>query len=79
MVISISKQLNKGYKMSESTNKPEWSVVKGKIKSTFSKFNDADIESLNGHMDQLQSKVQTVYSYTEDKAKQECKTFNDSL
>ncbi len=65
--------------MTEEKKKSEWSTVKGKIKEKFGKFNDADIESLNGHMDQLQSKVQKVYSYSEDKAKAECKSFNDSL
>lgn len=65
--------------MSDNKKTPEWNVVKGKIKTKFGKFNDADIESLKGHMDQLQSKVQKVYNYSEDKAKAECKAFNASL
>ena len=65
--------------MTDEPKKTAWSALKGKIKAKFGKFNDADIESLNGHMDQLQSKVQKVYSYSEEKAKGECNSFNNSL
>jgi uncharacterized protein YjbJ (UPF0337 family) len=57
----------------------QWKEVKGQIKSKFGKLNDSEIESLNGHMDRLQNKVQKAYAYTETKAKQECKAFNESL
>lgn len=57
----------------------EWKEVKGKIKAKFGKLSDSDIEGLNGHMDQLQSKVKKAYAYTENKAKSECDSFNKSI
>lgn len=57
----------------------EWKEVKGKIKAKFGKLNDSEIEDLNGHMDRLQSKVQKAYGYSEDEARKECKTFNESI
>jgi uncharacterized protein YjbJ (UPF0337 family) len=57
----------------------EWKDVKGKIKSKFGKLSDSEIEGLNGHMDKLQSKVKKAYAYTDEKAKQECKNFNESI
>ncbi len=57
----------------------EWKVTKGKIKAKFGKLSDSDIESLNGHMDQLTSKVQKAYMYDKTKAEKECKAFNESL
>lgn len=59
--------------------KPEWNVIKGKLKTAFPKFSNSDIEGLNGHMDQLESRVQKTYDYDKKKAASECKAFNDSL
>lgn len=61
------------------TQTANWKEVKGKIKAKFGKLSDSDIDGLNGHMDRLQGKVQKAYNYSEDKAKQECKTFNESI
>jgi uncharacterized protein YjbJ (UPF0337 family) len=57
----------------------EWKDLKGKIKSKFGKLSDSELDSLQGHMDQLQSKVQKVYGYDKEKAERECKRFNDSV
>lgn len=65
--------------MKPQDKKPEWNVIKSKLKSTFPKFSDSDIEGLNGHMDQLESRVQKTYSYDQKKAASECKAFNESL
>ena len=65
--------------MTPETQKSDWTDLKGKIRTKFGKFNDTEIESLNGHMDQLSSKVQKVYGYATEKAEQECKDFNASL
>jgi uncharacterized protein YjbJ (UPF0337 family) len=53
----------------------DWNTLKKSIKTKFSKLSDKDIEGLNGHMDQLVSKVQRAYSYSREKADQECKSF----
>ena len=63
--------------MTSSTN--DWKETKSKIKATFGKLSDSDIDGLNGHMDQLPTKVQKVYQYDKSKAEQECKAFTDSL
>ncbi len=65
--------------MKTQEKKPEWNVIKGKLKTAFPKFSNSDIEGLNGHMDQLESRVQKTYAYDKKKAASECKAFNDSL
>ena len=40
-----------------TSTKNDWKETKGKIKAKFGKLSDADIDGLNGHMDQLTSKV----------------------
>lgn len=62
-----------------TSSKNDWKETKSKIKAKFGKLSDSDIDSLNGHMDQLPSKVQKAYQYDQAKAEQECKTFTDSL
>jgi uncharacterized protein YjbJ (UPF0337 family) len=56
----------------------EWNETKTKIKAKFARLSDSDIEGLNGHMDQLASKVQKVYEYDKVKAEIECKPFLNS-
>lgn len=62
-----------------TSSKNDWKEIKAKIKSKFGKLSDADLEGLNGHMDQLPVKVQKAYSYDKERAEKECKAFNDSL
>ncbi len=62
-----------------AANQTEWKKLREKIKSKFSKLTDNDLDSLNGHMEKLQDKVQKVYNYSKDQAIQECKAFNRSL
>lgn len=56
-----------------------WKNLKEKIRAKFEKLSDSDIESLNGHMERLQAKVQKAYAYTKEKSEQECKSFNETL
>lgn len=62
-----------------TSTKNDWKETRTKIKAKFGKLSDSDIEGLNGHMDQLTSKVQKAYEYDKTKAEEECKSFNDSL
>ncbi|MDC1175595.1 hypothetical protein OAT67_09360 [Bacteriovoracaceae bacterium] len=62
-----------------SSSKNDWKETKTKIKSTFAKLSDSDIDGLNGHMDQLPIKVQKAYDYDKAKAESECKVFTDKL
>ena len=61
---------------SESDN---WNETKGKIKAKYGKLSDSDIEGLNGHMDQLTTKLQKTYQYDKVRADQESRAFNESL
>ncbi len=65
--------------MSENQQKLEWKELKNKIKSKFEKLNEQDLESLNGNMDKLIRTVQRVYSYDQNRAEKECKSFNETL
>lgn len=62
-----------------TATKNDWKETKKKLKTTFGKLSDSEIEGLNGHMDQLSSRLQKVYEYNKLKAEKECKNFNDSL
>lgn len=57
----------------------EWPTVRAKIKKKFGKLTDTEINSLEGHMDRLPSKVRNAYSYDQSKAERECKAFNETL
>ena len=64
-----------------TTNKNEgnWSDVKGKIKTKWSKFTDSDIDSFEGHMDEVVGKVQKTYGYSKEQAEREFAEFKKSL
>ncbi|MFT6069343.1 MAG: hypothetical protein ACJAT2_003421 [Bacteriovoracaceae bacterium] len=65
--------------MNNDKNKTEWKAVRGKIKSTFSRLSEAQIDGLEGHMDKLNSTVKKAYSYDQTKTDKECKAFNENL
>jgi uncharacterized protein YjbJ (UPF0337 family) len=56
-----------------------WSEVKGKIKAKWSKFADADVESLKGNMHLITEKIEKAYGLSKDRAEQEYKDFKISL
>lgn len=62
-----------------SSSKNDWKETKSKIKAKFNKLSDSDIDSLNGHMDQLPSKLEKTYQYDKEKAEKEGKSFTESL
>lgn len=57
------------------TQTENWNSIKQKIKAKFGKLNDDEIEKLNGHLDQLPTRIEKLYGYSKDKAKDECKEF----
>ena len=59
--------------------KGNWKQFVGKAKEKWGKLTDNDIDSVNGHMDQIAGKVQQVYGYAKEKAEQEFKDFKASL
>ncbi len=48
-----------------------WKDIKGKIKSKFGKFTDDELESFNGKLDQIASKIQKTYGYSQERAEKE--------
>ncbi len=65
--------------MSSDTTQTEWTELKGKIKSKWSKLVDADIESFKDNMHLISEKVQKAYGFTKDKAESEYSDFRKTL
>lgn len=57
----------------------EWSELKGKIKTKWSKLIDTDIDGFKGNLDLISAKIQKAYGYTKDVADQEYKDFKKGL
>jgi uncharacterized protein YjbJ (UPF0337 family) len=56
-----------------------WTELKGKIKSKWSKFNDQEIESVKGNLSDLADKIQKTYGVGEDSAIQQFDEFKRSV
>ena len=65
--------------MNENIIKGSWTETKGKIKAQWAKLNDNDIDELNGNLEQLAGKIQKVYGYGVDQAKNEYESFKKTL
>jgi uncharacterized protein YjbJ (UPF0337 family) len=65
--------------MNSSTFQGNWSELKGKIKTQWAKFNDDDLETLKGNLDQLSGKIQKVYGYGKEQAEREYNEFKQKL
>jgi uncharacterized protein YjbJ (UPF0337 family) len=64
-----------------NTNKIEknWAEVKSKIKTTWNKFNDEQIDSLKGDLTQLSGNIQKVYGVAKDQADHQFNEFKKSV
>ena len=65
--------------MNNNISQGNWKEIKGKIKEKWGKFNDDEIETLNGHLDQLSGKIQKTYGYAKEKAETEYQDFTKSI
>jgi len=65
--------------MSAENVQQEWTELKGKIKSRWSKLIDTDVESFKDNMHLISEKVQKVYGITKDRAEQEYADFKKTL
>ena len=65
--------------MNKDTVSGDWKVLKGKIKESWGKLTDDEIDSLKGNMDQLQGHIQKAYGLTKDEATKKYNEFKDSL
>lgn len=65
--------------MTNTKSQDNWTEVRGKIKSKWSKFADSDLDGFKGNLDLIAEKVQKVYGLTKDKADQEYSDFKKSI
>ena len=65
--------------MSTDNTQKDWKEIKGRIKSKWGKFVDADVESFKGNLHLIAAKVQSVYGMTKDKAEMEYADFKKAL
>ncbi len=65
--------------MEENKQNTDWTELKGKIKTKWSKLADSDVDGFKGNLDLIADKIQTTYGYTKDKAHQEYSDFKKSL
>ncbi|MCB0347583.1 MAG: CsbD family protein [Bdellovibrionales bacterium] len=65
--------------MNEQIFKGNWKQVKGKVKETWGKLTDDEIDTIAGNFDQLVGKVQEKYGYKLDEAKKTVNSFLTKL
>jgi uncharacterized protein YjbJ (UPF0337 family) len=56
-----------------------WTELKGKIKSKWSKFNDEEVESVKSDLSQLSGKIQKAYGIAKDQAEHQYDEFRKSV
>lgn len=65
--------------MNTQTIEKNWTELKGRIKSKWSKFNDLDMENIKGDFNGLADKVQKAYGIAKDQADHQCDEFKKSV
>ena len=65
--------------MNTSNNSSDWTEMRAKIKARFGKLTDDSVDSLKGNLDQLASKLQSVYGYAKEQADREFASFKASI
>lgn len=55
--------------MNEQILKGNWKQLKGKVRETWGKITDDEVEKIGGNFEQLVGKVQEKYGYKMDEAK----------
>ena len=57
----------------------QWKQIRGKVKQTWGKLTDNDLDRINGHFDELVGLVQQRYGYARDKAEKEVTHFIEQM
>jgi uncharacterized protein YjbJ (UPF0337 family) len=55
----------------------QWKDLKGKVRETWGKLTDDDMETIAGKRDQLVGRIQQRYGSAKDQAEREVKEFED--
>lgn len=65
--------------MNSASTSAEWTQIKGKISSKWSRLTDADIEKFRDNMEAISDKIQKTYGHSKEKADQEYSDFKKDL
>jgi len=55
--------------------KGQWKQIKGEIQKQWGKLTEDEIDVINGDREKLEGRLQEMYGYTRDKARQEVNDF----
>jgi uncharacterized protein YjbJ (UPF0337 family) len=61
--------------MNKNTVQGNWEELKGKVRQTWGKLTDDDVERVKGNWQELSGKVQKAYGYSKEKAWEEIESF----
>ncbi|OGO28747.1 MAG: hypothetical protein A2Z16_10975 [Chloroflexi bacterium RBG_16_54_18] len=65
--------------MNEDILKGNWKQIRGRVKETWGRLTDDELDEINGRMDQLIGMLQVRYGYTRMDAEQQVRDFVDHL
>lgn len=65
--------------MNKTILKGQWTQVKGKVKETWGKLTDDDLQAIDGKFEQLVGRLQSRYGYSKEQAEKEAQTFESGL
>lgn len=57
----------------------QWKNIKGQVKEKWGKLTDDDLTSIEGKRDQLLGCIQKRYGYTQERAEEELKSWEEVL
>jgi uncharacterized protein YjbJ (UPF0337 family) len=64
--------------MNKDVMQGKWKQLRGKVKETWGKLTDDDLDRIEGNSEQLLGLLQERYGYAKDKAEQELNRFLES-
>ncbi|WP_413577518.1 CsbD family protein [Bdellovibrio sp. HCB290] len=65
--------------MNKNTLGGDWKILKGKIKSTWGRFTDDEIETMQGDLTKLEGQLQKTYGMSQEEATKKYNEFKNSL
>ena len=65
--------------MNEDILTGKWKELKGRVKKTWAKLTDDDLDQIDGRTEQLEGKLQERYGLARDEAKRQVKEFQQQI
>ena len=56
-----------------------WKVLKGKVRERWGRLTDDDLDIIHGKRDQLEGRIQEIYSIARDEARKQVEEFAKTL